>query len=143
MTLASFPSRSDHDADNDIERRVCLMMARSLAALKNGPALADPNSEREQQPPCARNAVRSIKPEVVVVIGICTHLGCSPNNEPARSANPSLPAGRRGGFFCPCHGSMFDCGGRVYTNKPAPSNLEVPPYQFLADNLLRIGDVEA
>ncbi|MCB4363388.1 ubiquinol-cytochrome c reductase iron-sulfur subunit [Hydrogenophaga taeniospiralis] len=111
-----------------------------LAALEQTADLADPASEREQQPPYAANNVRSVKPEVLVVVGICTHLGCSPTNQPASSDNPSLPAGWKGGFFCPCHGSTFDYAGRVFRNKPAPSNLEVPPYRFLADNRLLIGE---
>ena len=112
-----------------------------VAAVEHpSPDLADPDSERDQQPPYARNATRSIKPDVFVVVGICTHLGCSPTAMPAGSNNPSLPAGWPGGYFCPCHGSTFDGAGRVFKNKPAPTNLEVPPYQFLSDAKLLIGE---
>jgi ubiquinol-cytochrome c reductase iron-sulfur subunit len=102
--------------------------------------LADPDSRRDQQPPYARNATRSIKPEVFVAVGICTHLGCSPTRVPAGSANPSLPADWPGGFFCPCHGSTFDGAGRVYRNKPAPSNLEIPPHRYVSGTRVLIGE---
>jgi ubiquinol-cytochrome c reductase iron-sulfur subunit len=115
-----------------------------LAALsKNDPELADPNSERkptEQAPAYARNATRSIKPEYLVVVGICTHLGCSPSDKFQPGAQPSLPNDWQGGFFCPCHGSTFDLAGRVFKNKPAPDNLEVPPHVYLSDTRLLIGD---
>ena len=112
-----------------------------LAAVEHpSPDLADPESKRDQQPAYARNATRSIRPEVFVVVGICTHLGCSPTAVPAGSANPSLPADWPGGFFCPCHGSTFDGAGRVFKNKPAPTNLEVPPYRYLSDAKLLIGE---
>jgi ubiquinol-cytochrome c reductase iron-sulfur subunit len=104
------------------------------------PELADPNSRRDQQPTYAANATRSIRPEVFVAVGICTHLGCSPTAVPAGSGNPSLPADWAGGFFCPCHGSTFDGAGRVFRNKPAPSNLEIPPHQFLSESRLLIGE---
>lgn len=105
--------------------------------------LADPASRRDQQPAYASNAQRSIRPEILVVVGICTHLGCSPTSVPAGSANPSVPADWAGGFFCPCHGSTFDLAGRVFKNKPAPSNLEVPPHRFVDAMHLRIGDDQA
>jgi ubiquinol-cytochrome c reductase iron-sulfur subunit len=112
-----------------------------VAALSGHDAeLADPDSRRDQQPPYARNATRSVRPEVFVAVGICTHLGCSPSRAPAGSANPSLPADWPGGYFCPCHGSTFDGAGRVFKNKPAPTNLEIPPYQYLSDSRLLIGD---
>ncbi|QIM48559.1 ubiquinol-cytochrome c reductase iron-sulfur subunit [Pusillimonas sp. DMV24BSW_D] len=103
--------------------------------LKNNDSqLADPNSERPGfTPPYAQNEYRSRKPELFVAVGICTHLGCSPTPELAAEPGPGLPADWEGGFFCPCHGSTFDLAGRVYKNKPAPDNLEVPPYQFSAD----------
>ena len=120
-----------------IVRRTAAM----LAALKGHDAeLVDPSSKKDQQPAYARNAARAIKADVFVVIGICTHLGCSPNTAPAGVANPSLPADWPGGFFCPCHGSTFDAAGRVFKNKPAPSNLEIPPYRFVSDNEIHIGD---
>ena len=110
---------------------------------KNDPLLADPKSLRnvdELTPPYARNEQRSIKAEYLVVVGICTHLGCSPTDRFTPGAQPSLPADWPGGFLCPCHGSTFDMAGRVYKNKPAPDNLRVPPYTFLAENKLRIGE---
>lgn len=112
-----------------------------LAALQGHDGqLADPHSNKDQQPAYARNPARAIKPEVFVVIGICTHLGCSPSKAPAGSDNPSLPADWPGGFFCPCHGSTFDGAGRVFKDKPAPTNLEVPPYHFIGDARVRIGE---
>ena len=115
-----------------------------LAALQGHDAeLADPNSLRDQQPANAKNAARSIRPEVFVAVGICTYLGCSPTAVAAGTANPSLPSDWPGGFFCPCHGSTFDGAGRVFKNKPAPSNLEVPPYRFANDTRIVIGDTVA
>ena len=112
-----------------------------LAALQGHDAeLADPGSVRDQQPAYAKNPDRSIKPDLFVVIGICTHLGCSPTAVAAGTANPSLPGNWAGGYFCPCHGSTFDGAGRVFKNKPAPSNLEVPPYRFASDTLIVIGE---
>ncbi|MFZ2990706.1 ubiquinol-cytochrome c reductase iron-sulfur subunit [Ideonella sp.] len=102
--------------------------------------LVDPGSARDQQPVLARNTARALKAEVFVAVGICTHLGCSPSTAPAGSAHPSLPADWPGGFFCPCHGSTFDGAGRVYKNKPAPTNLEVPPYRYASDSRILIGD---
>lgn len=105
--------------------------------------LADPLSARnpsELTPEYARNQARSIKPETLVVVGICSHLGCSPSEKFQTGAQPSLPDDWAGGFFCPCHGSTFDMAGRVYKNKPAPDNLEVPPHMYLSDNRLLIGD---
>ena len=104
--------------------------------------LADPKSERTAfpTPEYARNETRSVQPEVLVVIGICTHLGCSPGDKFTPGAQPSLPDDWKGGFFCACHGSTFDLAGRVFKNKPAPDNLEVPPHMYLADNKLLIGD---
>ena len=112
-----------------------------LAALQGHDAeLADPQSTRDQQPAYAKNTARSIKPEVFVAIGICTHLGCSPIRAPAGAANPSLPTDWPGGYLCPCHGSTFDGAGRVFKNKPAPSNLEIPPYRFAGETRILIGD---
>ncbi len=112
-----------------------------LAALQGREAdLADPQSARDQQPTYARNAARAARPEVFVAIGICTHLGCSPNDVPKGTANPSVPADWPGGFFCPCHGSTFDGAGRVYKNKPAPTNLEIPPHRYASDTRLLIGE---
>jgi ubiquinol-cytochrome c reductase iron-sulfur subunit len=110
---------------------------------KNDALLADPKSARkpdELTPAYARNEGRSIKPEYLVVVGICTHLGCSPSDKFQPGAQASLPDDWPGGFLCPCHGSTFDMAGRVYKNKPAPDNLEVPPYMFLSDTRLLIGE---
>jgi ubiquinol-cytochrome c reductase iron-sulfur subunit len=115
-----------------------------LATLKqNDSELADPMSERkpsELTPEYARNEYRSIKPEILVAVGICTHLGCSPTDKFQPGPQPSLPDDWRGGFLCPCHGSTFDMAGRVFKNKPAPDNLEVPPHMYLSDSRLLIGD---
>ena len=115
-----------------------------LAALaKQTDKLADPKSERkpaELTPPYARNEARSIKPEYFVAVGICTHLGCSPSDKFQSGPQPSLPDDWDGGFLCPCHGSTFDMAGRVYKNKPAPDNLEIPPHMYLSDTKLLIGE---
>lgn len=112
-----------------------------LAALAGHDArLADPHSTRDQQPAYARNDQRSIKPEIFVAVGICTHLGCSPAAVPGDSANPAVGADWPGGFFCPCHGSTFDVAGRVFRNKPAPTNLEIPPHRYLGDSRIVIGE---
>jgi ubiquinol-cytochrome c reductase iron-sulfur subunit len=105
--------------------------------------LADPKSSRkpsELTPEYARNTNRSIKPEVFVAVGICTHLGCSPSDKFKTGAQPSLPDDWAGGFLCPCHGSTYDLAGRVFKNMPAPDNLEVPPHMFLSDTTLLIGE---
>jgi ubiquinol-cytochrome c reductase iron-sulfur subunit len=105
--------------------------------------LADPDSARDKLPQALRNAGRSIKPEVLVAVGICTHLGCSPTAVAAGSGNPSVGGDWQGGFFCPCHGSTFDLAGRVFKNKPAPTNLEIPPHRYLGETRLLIGEAEA
>jgi ubiquinol-cytochrome c reductase iron-sulfur subunit len=105
--------------------------------------LADPESQRkpsELTPEYARNQVRSIKPEFFVGVGICSHLGCSPSDKFQMGPQSSLPDDWQGGFLCPCHGSTFDMAGRVYKNKPAPDNLEVPPHMYLSDTRLLIGE---
>jgi len=110
---------------------------------KLDPLLADPQSKRkpdELTPEYARNENRSRKPEFLVVVGICTHLGCSPSDKFTPGAQASLPDNWAGGFLCPCHGSTFDMAGRVYKDKPAPDNLEVPPYMYLSDSRLLIGE---
>jgi ubiquinol-cytochrome c reductase iron-sulfur subunit len=109
---------------------------------KSEPLVADPNSERTQYPTpdYAKNQWRSIKPEVFVAVGICSHLGCSPSDKFQPGPQPSLPDDWVGGFLCPCHGSTFDLAGRVFKNKPAPDNLEVPPYVYLSDSTLLIGE---
>ena len=114
---------------------------KSLAAVE--PELADPKSERnpaEFTPEYAINPTRSRKPEILVAIGICTHLGCSPVDKFQPGAQPSLPDNWKGGFLCPCHGSTFDLAGRVFKNKPAPDNLPVPPHMYLSDTVLLIGE---
>jgi ubiquinol-cytochrome c reductase iron-sulfur subunit len=114
----------------------------TLQALQNNQLvsqLSDPNSEQLQQPPYANNWHRSVKPEFGVVVGICTHLGCIPLFYP--SPNASSPAANwMGGYFCPCHGSKYDPAGRVFSGVPAPYNLPVPPYRFVNDKTLRIGE---
>ena len=103
--------------------------------------LADPDSQREQQPGYAQNGTRSIKPDVLVLVGLCTHLSCSPKYRPA--IQPEVfDEEWIGGFFCPCHGSKFDLAGRVYTGVPAPSNLEVPPHFYESDSVIVIGEDE-
>ncbi len=110
---------------------------------KIDPQLADPNSERkaaELTPEYCRNTNRSIKPDVLVAVGICTHLGCSPSSKFQSGPQASLPDDWPGGFLCPCHGSTFDLAGRVFKNKPAPDNLEIPPHMYLSDTKLLIGE---
>jgi ubiquinol-cytochrome c reductase iron-sulfur subunit len=104
--------------------------------------VVDPKSERQAYPTpvYAKNQHRSIKPEYFVGVGICTHLGCSPGDRFQAGAQPSLPDDWQGGFLCACHGSTFDVAGRVFKNKPAPDNLEVPPHMYLSDSRLLIGE---
>jgi ubiquinol-cytochrome c reductase iron-sulfur subunit len=112
-----------------------------IAGLKKTDGLvADPGSNRTAYPtpPYARNETRSIKPEYLVVVGICTHLGCSPVGPFAAGSNVAL--GENMGFLCPCHGSTFDLAGRVFKDKPAPDNLEVPPHKYLSDTLVLVGE---
>ena len=112
---------------------------------KTDAQVADPKSERnpnELTPEYARNEYRSRKPEILVAVGICSHLGCSPSTKLQPGAQPSLPDDWTGGFLCPCHGSTFDLAGRVFKNKPAPDNLEVPPHMYLSDTKLIIGKDE-
>jgi ubiquinol-cytochrome c reductase iron-sulfur subunit len=96
--------------------------------------LRDPQSESSKQPEYALNEYRSRKPEILIMVGICTHLGCSPTYQ------PEITADFQGGFFCPCHGSKFDFAGRVYQGVPAPTNLEVPPHYYVSDNVIVIGE---
>jgi len=112
-----------------------------LASLKQvEPLLADPGSNVvDQQPAYAKNETRAIKPEVLVLVGICTHLGCSPDKRLAAGGASGLGEDWLGGFFCPCHGSKFDLAGRVYKNVPAPTNLVVPPHSYVADTRIMIG----
>lgn len=108
-------------------------MLESLPKLDAG--LRDPQSEEGQQPAYAKNPLRSIKPEVLVLLGVCTHLGCSPRYE----KQPTVDL-QYGGFFCACHGSKYDFAGRVYKGVPAPLNLEVPPHYYQSENVIVIGE---
>ena len=99
--------------------------------------LADPHSKVLQQPEYAANWHRSVKPEYLVLVGVCTHLGCIPTFQPDKG---SVDASWPGGYFCPCHGSKYDLSGRVYSGVPAPYNLPVPPYTFTNDKTIRVGD---
>lgn len=111
-----------------------------LASLeKDTERLADPLSKSSVQPPFAANVPRAEKPEYLVVVGICTHLGCSPSAK-LQAGDASMGGDWPGGFFCPCHGSRFDLAGRVYANMPAPTNLPIPPYKFASDTKLVIGE---
>lgn len=112
---------------------------------KTDAEVADPNSKRtdfSETPDYALNEWRSIRKDILVVVGICPHLGCSPSSRFQTGAQPSLPDDWQGGFLCPCHGSTFDLAGRVYKNKPAPDNLQVPRYMFEGENKLVIGKDE-
>ena len=127
-----------------ILRRTPEMMA---TLEKDTAELADPNSEKEYQlptPDYARNPWRAREDhkEVLVTVGICSHLGCSPSSRLASGPQPNLPDNWPGGFLCPCHGSTFDLSARVFRNKPAPTNMDVPPYMYLSDNKLIIGKDE-
>lgn len=111
-----------------------------LASLKTAAAnLTDPASKASKQPDYAENEYRSLKPEVMVMEGVCTHLGCSPQMK-AADAKAEMGGDWAGGFYCPCHGSKFDLAGRVFRGAPAPTNLPVPPYTFLTEGTLLIGD---
>jgi ubiquinol-cytochrome c reductase iron-sulfur subunit len=113
-------------------------MLATLAGLND--RLRDPASEQSEQPEYAKNEARSIKPEIAVLVGVCTHLGCAPLDRFATlEADPVLGNNWPGGFFCPCHGSKFDIAGRVFKDVPAPLNLRVPPYRFINDGRVQIG----
>lgn len=101
--------------------------------------LRDPLSNESEQPTYTKNQVRSLNPEIFVAVGLCTHLGCSPTFRP-EIAPADLGSDWKGGFFCPCHGSWFDLAGRVYRGVPAPTNLVIPPYRYLTDTLIIIGE---
>jgi len=119
------------------------ILSRTPEQLKNLPKvtdkLVDPNSDDEQQPSYCKNPHRSIKPEILINYGICTHLGCSPTYRPD-VAPADLGADWLGGFFCPCHGSKYDLAARVYKSMPAPKNMEIPPHKYLSDKRLLIGE---
>ncbi len=101
--------------------------------------LRDPLSQESIQPASSKNPGRSIKPEIFLAVGLCTHLGCSPTFRP-EIAPHDLGDKWKGGFFCPCHGSWFDLAGRVYRGVPAPTNLEIPPYRYITDTLIIVGE---
>lgn len=103
------------------------------------PKLSDPASEQDQQPEYAQNQSRALRPEVLVMVGRCTHLGCSPTFRPDYPAE-DLGKDWLGGFFCPCHGSKFDLAGRVYKGVPAPLNMPIPPYRYVDDNTIVVGE---
>ena len=111
-------------------------MVGSLEAVD--PLLADPGSQSSEQPDFARNAARALKPEYLVVLGVCTHLGCAPLSR-FTPGDAELGADWPGGFYCPCHSSKFDLSGRVFKGVPAPTNLAVPPYAFVDDNHILVG----
>jgi ubiquinol-cytochrome c reductase iron-sulfur subunit len=112
----------------------------TLEILKTDTAkLADPSSEESEQPETSHNQFRSIKPEIFVAVGLCTHLGCSPTFRPEIAPN-DLGKDWKGGFFCPCHGSGFDLAGRVFKSVPAPTNLVIPPYRYITDTLIIVGE---
>jgi ubiquinol-cytochrome c reductase iron-sulfur subunit len=100
--------------------------------------LRDPKSEQSEQPKYAQNDARALKPDVLVLVGVCTHLGCAPLGR-FNPADAELGADWPGGFYCPCHGSKFDLSGRVFKDVPAPTNLKVPPYRFINDGVVQIG----
>jgi len=102
------------------------------------PKLRDPDSKQSEQPDFARNPARALKPEYLVLVGVCTHLGCAPLDR-FTPGDVTVSSDWPGGFFCPCHGSKFDLSGRVFKDVPAPTNLSVPPYRFLSDSRLLIG----
>jgi ubiquinol-cytochrome c reductase iron-sulfur subunit len=102
--------------------------------------MADPNSDKKMQPDYCKNETRSIKPEIMVTVGICTHLGCSPSSKFKKGSEEGMSSDWLGGFLCPCHGSTFDFAGRVYKAKPAPDNLEVPPHYYITDSRILIGE---
>lgn len=102
--------------------------------------LVDPNSDEEQQPTYTKNQYRSLNPEILVLLGVCTHLGCAPVENFSIGPDSGLGDDWPGGFFCPCHGSKFDLAGRVYKDVPAPTNLPVPPHRFISDTLILVGE---
>lgn len=112
----------------------------ALAGLKTVvDEVSDPNSEVGQQPSYAQNETRSIRPEFMIMLGVCTHLGCAPQFRPDVGAKDMGGDAWQGGFFCPCHGSKFDLAGRVYKSVPAPVNLEVPPHTYDTDTTIVVG----
>jgi ubiquinol-cytochrome c reductase iron-sulfur subunit len=113
-------------------------MRAKLASPELAARLRDPESKESEQPKYAQNIERSLNPEFLVLIGVCTHLGCAPMNR-FQPGDADLGADWPGGFYCPCHGSKFDLAGRVFKDVPAPLNLKVPPYRFINEGLVQIG----
>jgi ubiquinol-cytochrome c reductase iron-sulfur subunit len=120
-----------------VVRRTPEMLA-TLSSPEVVNSLRDPNSEESEQPEYTKNDSRALKPEYLVLVGVCTHLGCAPLSR-FEPQDAELGADWRGGFYCPCHGSKFDLAGRVFKDVPAPTNLRVPPYRFMNETLLQIG----
>jgi ubiquinol-cytochrome c reductase iron-sulfur subunit len=120
-----------------IVRRTPEMLA-TLSSPEIVKQLRDPGSEQSDQPEYAKNEGRSVKPEFLVLVGVCTHLGCAPLDR-FQPQDAELGADWRGGFYCPCHGSKFDLAGRVFKDVPAPTNLRVPPYRFVNETVIQIG----
>ena len=114
-------------------------MVSSLKSTEEQDLLRDINSEQSEQPQFASNQTRSLKPEIFVAVGVCTHLGCSPTYRPIEGSE-DLGPDWKGGFFCPCHGSKFDYSGRVFKSVPAPTNLSIPPYYFANDTTIIVGE---
>lgn len=112
-------------------------MIDGLAGVEN--LLRDPGSDVSIQPEYCKNGPRAVNAEFLVVVGICTHLGCAPLYRPA-IGSPDVGADWQGGFFCPCHGSRFDLAGRVYQSVPAPTNLEIPPHRYVSETKIRVGE---
>ena len=142
----SASSRARSSRSNGAASRSGSSAARPSSSLRcpsstaSSPTRSRKRNTDELTPPYARNEDRSIKPEYLVVVGICTHLGCSPSDKFTPGPQPSLPDDWAGGFLCPCHGSTFDMAGRVFKDKPAPDNLEVPPHVYLSDSRILIGE---
>ncbi|MFO7305615.1 MAG: ubiquinol-cytochrome c reductase iron-sulfur subunit [Gammaproteobacteria bacterium] len=120
-----------------IVRRTPEMIA-TLSDPKVIAQLRDPNSEESEQPEYAKNEIRALRPEFLVLVGVCTHLGCAPIDR-FQPQDAELGADWPGGFYCPCHGSRFDMAGRVFKDVPAPTNLRIPPYRFLNESVIQIG----
>jgi len=120
-----------------IVRRTPEMIA-TLSDPKVIAQLRDPNSEEPEQPEYAKNEIRALRPEFLVLVGVCTHLGCAPIDR-FQPQDAELGADWPGGFYCPCHGSRFDMAGRVFKDVPAPTNLRIPPYRFLNESVIQIG----
>lgn len=122
-----------------ILRRTPEMLARLPG---NAPLLVDPDSKEPQQPKYIKGVARSIKPEFLVAVGVCTHLGCTPNLKKEVGAASDMGSDWPGGYYCPCHGSRFDLAARVFKGSPAPTNLVIPPYRYATANVVVVGEDE-